>query len=141
MGIHKASHSPRRAYYPSGPWVDGIKPYTSTEESKPDNPNLDPTNYKIIKVLESEGFLLIKLNYPDCTNYEGNKILLYANTTLVELVNQKVIDPHFNNDPKLKWPIARFVPTDEGWEYGLDLIDAIQLSNAYKQKKSESKHD
>ncbi len=114
---------PRRKWYPSGPWIDGIRPY-EPPASSPKPKQADPTNYKIIKAHEENKFLLVKINYPDCKNYEGNKILLFKDLTLLELVNQKLIDPHFfeKNELEIVSPIARFVPTDEGWNMAIDLI-------------------
>ena len=86
--------------------------------------NPDPNNYKIIRAREINGFLLIELQYPDCTNFEGRKILLYK-CSLINLVNQKTIDPHFFNDEKIISPIARFIPTDEGWYMGEGLISYL----------------
>lgn len=83
------------------------------------NPN--PKNYKIIKAEEVNGNLVIMINYPDCTNYEGNKILVYRHTRLTTIVNMVDIDPHFSEN-KLG-PIARFEPTQLGW------IMAIRLAH------------
>lgn len=92
-------------------------PYTSlpAEVAVKKDPNPNPSNWKLLKVEEVNGFLIVHLNYPDCTNYEGNKILVFKNLTLVDLVNQRLIDPHFFKDSKYKSPIARFEPTAEGW--------------------------
>ncbi len=60
-------------------------------------------------------FLLIEINYPDCTNFEGNKILVYEDVTLSQLIKQKSIDPHFTSNRKFKAPIARFIPNARGW--------------------------
>lgn len=70
---------------------------------------------------------MVQLNYPDCTNYEGNKILLFKGVTLVELINQKYIDPHFFQSKEVRSPVARFVPTDEGWNMALSLINALKV--------------
>jgi hypothetical protein len=78
-------------------------------------PNPDPTNYKIIKYLENRGFLIVEIQYPDCTNYEGRKILLYKHCTMKDLLKQKSIDPHFSENTDYYSPIARFEPTAEGW--------------------------
>jgi hypothetical protein len=78
-------------------------------------PNPDPNNYKILQALNVGRFLILKINYVDCTNYEGNKILVFENATLEELINQKSIDPHFSNNKKFKSPICRFEPTKKGW--------------------------
>lgn len=119
--LGSSSSLPRRAYYPSGPWVDGVRPAESVATAEPKKkepklPNPDPTNYKIVKAKEIGNFLIVMLHYPDCTNYEGKKILLFQGVTLIDLVNQKLIDPHFFKDKKYASPIARFVPDDKGWD-------------------------
>lgn len=86
------------------------------------NVNPDPTNYKIFSHYYCGEFLVIKIKYPNCDNYEGKKILVYKNTTLEDLMKQKSIDPHFSNNKKYKSPIARFEPTDEGLKMALDFV-------------------
>lgn len=91
--------------------------------TEPVLPNPNPTNYKIIRCIERSTGLLLELKYPDCTNYEGRKILLYARgTKLLDIVNQGSIDPHFSNSKKFKSPIARFEPTTAGWQMGLKML-------------------
>jgi hypothetical protein len=82
----------------------------------------NPKNWEILKYIESGKHLLVKIKYPDCTNYEGKKILLYRNTTLNQLKKQGSIDPHFSNNKYFKSPFARFEPTEEGWNLGLDVL-------------------
>jgi hypothetical protein len=60
------------------------------------NPN--PNRYSIIESIERNNFLLIKINYIDCSNYEGNKILLYKGVDLTSLLSQGSIDPHFSEN-------------------------------------------
>jgi len=114
----------RRAYYPSGPWIDAegrptTSPYASTPvttQTTTGNPN--PDNYKIVRASEVGSSLVVEIKYHDCTNYEGKKVLVFENLTLLDLVNQKSIDPHFfPSGSKYKSPIARFEPTERGWEW------------------------
>lgn len=88
------------------------------------NPN--PLKYTINDVYYQAPYLLISINYPDCTNYEGNKILLYKNVTLENLIKQKSIDPHFSDNIKYHSPIARFEPTDKGWNMAKELINTLK---------------
>lgn len=102
------------------------KPSSASVTSAPipaGDPN--PRNWKIVKAEEYAKHLIIELKYPDCTNYEGNKILLFENVSLVELVNQGMIDPHFFKDSKYKSPIARFEPTKRGWEMARKLVKVL----------------
>ena len=92
--------------------------YDSSDYNKPPvtvGPNPNPNNYDIIGHLESNGWLLIKIKYPDCTNYEGIKILLFKDVTVMDLLKQRLIDPHFSQNEKYKSPFARFEPTEKGW--------------------------
>ena len=132
-GSRSSSQLPRREWYPSGPWINGVRPDEVTapepkvrkRKDKPPAGNPNPSNYKIVGADERHGYLVVKIQYPDCSNYEGNKILVFKGT-LIELVNQKWIDPHFfEANPDFKSPLARFVPTDEGWEMALLLIEAL----------------
>jgi hypothetical protein len=86
------------------------------------SPNPNPNNYEIIEHLESNGWLLIKIKYPDCKNYEGIKILLFRNVTVMDLLKQKLIDPHFSENKEYKSPFARFEPTEFGWEAAMILM-------------------
>jgi hypothetical protein len=71
--------------------------------------------YTVEKYLEHGGHLAIQLKYDECKNYEGRKILVFQDTTILDLWHQKEIDPHFTDDKAFKHPVARFIPTDEGW--------------------------
>lgn len=88
---------------------------SSYDENKDKNINSDSTIYRIIKSKKMENFLILFINYPNCTNFEGNKILVYINCTIDDLYAQKFIDPHFSDNKNYISPIARFIPTDFGW--------------------------
>jgi hypothetical protein len=89
-------------------------------------PNPDPYNWILNNSLKIGRFLLIHITYPDCTNYEGKKIMLYKNVTLQELEGQKTIDPHFSSNKKFHSPIARFEPTNKGWEMGKKMMEVLR---------------
>lgn len=136
MGVRKKPSSSnigvRRSSYPSGPWIDAQgRPASSPNKSYYDatqtptkrnatnsslDLNPDPNNWKILQAKEVGKFLILMMEYPNCTNYEGKKILLFEDITLIDLVNQKQIDPHFfPANSNFKSPIARFEPTTRGW--------------------------
>lgn len=98
--------------------------YEEPPQTKPINPNPDPFNWIILESCQFGDYLAVKIQYPNCTNYEGQKILVFK-STISEIRKQKKIDPHFGED-NLIYPIARFQPTHEGW------TDALQYA--------ESKH-
>jgi len=126
MGVGVSGYRPKGDKGPSvgNPnyvYSDSKKKYASSYVP-PRNINPEPNNWKIVKAVESNGCTILKINYPNCTNYEGNKILVYK-AALIDIINQKSIDPHFMDDPKYLSPIARFVPTDEGWSMALFLTE------------------
>ena len=83
-----------------------------------------PDYYKILSVLQIGQCLLVELKYPNCTNYEGKKILLFKEMTLKELIDHKEIDPHFFENSKFS-PCARFEPTVYGWKMGQVMAQCI----------------
>jgi len=87
----------------------------------PGNP--DPRKYTIDRMEMVGGFLIMAITYPDCVNYEGKKILLFRGVTIDELLSQGRIDPHFSDNPCLHSPVARFEPTEEGWDMARAVVD------------------
>ena len=143
MGVNGSRRNePRRAWYPSGPWIDGVRQHEAPSEPipkarKPKQPsgNPDPNNYRLLRAQEFPGYLLVLIQYPDCKNYEGKKILLFEGLTLVDLVNQKQIDPHFfPKQGEIHSPIARFVPTDEGWDMAMLLVVSLNERKRYAKE-------
>lgn len=106
MGLHLFGSS---SSYDSTPTCN------CTCKSTPKLPNPDPRNYKVKKSLKVGKFLVVMVHYPDCTNYEGLKIMLYKDVSVEELIDQKTLDHHFAENKKFHSPIARFEPTREGW--------------------------
>lgn len=85
---------------------------SSTQQA---TPNPDPTNFQIIRSVQFTDWLVVEILFPDCTNYEGRKILMYEDTSIEELIEQKVVDPHFCDNQQFNSPVARFEPTNVGW--------------------------
>lgn len=88
------------------------------------DPNPNPSNFKILEYIEIKKHLVLVVKYIGCTNYEGKKILVYANTTYNEIKQYSQLDPHFHDDRKssFKSPIARFAPTDLGLQLAQQLV-------------------
>lgn len=78
------------------------------------NPN--PSNFEVLRSQQVGKNLVVELKYPDCTNFEGRKIMVYKDLTISRLLAQKLVDPHFSNSGKFRSPIARFAPTKQGWK-------------------------
>ena len=95
-------------------------------------PNPNPSNFKIVKHEYVNGYLLLLINYPDCKNYEGDKILFFdRGVTIENLKKQGKIDPHFSKSKKYISPISRFQPTHEGWQ------DAVSLAKIKGESYSD----
>ena len=90
------------------------------------SPNPNPSNWKILKHFKEGEYLIIKINYPNCTNHEGNKILVYKGVSLEKLKDQVRIDPHFSEDKNYHFPIARFEPTQYGWDLAKKLVECLK---------------
>ncbi len=85
----------------------------------------DPILFNIIK-MEQVGYnIVIFVNYPTCTNYEGNKICVYKSADFHDFVNMKMLDPHFSDNNTVLSPFARFEPTAEGWDFAVNLAKEI----------------
>jgi len=75
------------------------------------NSTPDPTKFTVVKKTITNGYPILWVHYPDVTNYEGHKILMYDKNFDLELIKDR-IDPHFFTEGDS--PIARFVPTAAG---------------------------
>lgn len=88
----------------------GLGPKVSSGDSYIVNPvNPNPFNFKIVHVERFKNCYLSVINYPNCTNFEGNKVLI----TKWDPRNKFELDPHFSEGYGL---IARFEPSLEGIE-------------------------
>ena len=87
----------------------------------PPPPNPNPSRFKILQTFVWNNHILVRVKYPDCTSYEGEKLLLYLNTSLEQIAREKFLDPHFSDKPGL-YPNARFEPTDRGLDMAFELL-------------------
>lgn len=85
--------------------------------------NPDPREYEIVKIEFYKEFCIAMINYPDCKNYEGNKVLIFKNVTENMLRQTNFIDPHFCKGNHIS-PIARFEPSEEGIKLARIAIEA-----------------
>lgn len=101
LRLFKVSNSSREQSVPCG-----------NNRLQPTDPN--PQKFEITKYWCMGEFVVLMVNYPNCTNYEGNKILVFKNIKLSTIRSWSSLDPHFLDDGQS--PIARFKPDGEGWE-------------------------
>jgi hypothetical protein len=67
--------------------------------------------------LERIGFFTVALiNYPDCTTYQGDKVLVYY-CDPDHMRERSSIDPHFIEGNFS--PLARFPANDTGWRHAV----------------------
>jgi hypothetical protein len=90
-------------------------------------PNPNPFNFEIIKHYSNKVGTVLMVNYPNCTNYEGNKILVYLGTSYEELKMREELDPHFFDGGDS--PCARFEPIEDGWEYAIQFLDLKKFNS------------
>lgn len=85
----------------------------------------DSKNYTILGGEIIGEFLLLKIQYPNCSkcSFEGVKIVVYnKGLTFLDALKWKEIDPHFRDpdavvsERSAPTPFARFPGTDSGWE-------------------------
>ena len=82
----------------------------------------DPEIFRIEEEMQMGDYLIAVIAYPNCTNFEGKKIIVFEDTTIEELNNMKIIDPHFLEQNKV---IARFIPTPRGRLYAMKFVDSL----------------
>lgn len=92
-----------------------------------DEGNPNPARFEFVRIAKVGKFFLTEIIYPDCSNYEGHKILVFDRMfkgkplTKKKIQNMKVLDPHFSNSKEYLAPIARFEPTERGWRMAIKL--------------------
>jgi len=90
-------------------------------------PNPDPFRYKVLQYKQVRQFLLVIVEYEGCTTFEGKKILVYKDVDIKKLSKQESLDPHFSDNTAFYSPIARFIPTVEGWQMAIEFTTNYQL--------------
>ena len=86
----------------------------------------DPTNFRISIYNEQNGNVAILVKYPNCKNYEGEKIIVFKNTTWGQIRNLEELDPHFTEEDNVIKPFARFEPTLDGWLSAVELLKNLK---------------
>lgn len=103
----------------------GLKLFSSsTYDSDIKNPNPDPCRFTIKSFTTIGRYVIVLINYHDCSNFEGNKILVYNDVPASVLMNQESLDPHFSNNKLYHSPIARFQPTELGMRLAIDFCES-----------------
>ena len=83
-----------------------------------DRGNPNPTRFTIWQVQGVSRFTIVRVTYPDCHNFEGEKILVFEGVSVKAVHALRTLDPHFCDGTHVS-PVARFVPTKQGWKYAV----------------------
>ncbi len=86
-------------------------------------------HFDIVKYRQFGRILVVQIIYPDCTNYEGNKILIFNDCHINIIQCRKGIDPHFVENSNYEL-LARFQPTEKGWRMAVDFA-RIETARKY----------
>lgn len=94
----------------------------------PDPATPDATKFEIEDVQQVGAHLVMKVKYPNCRAcaYEGNKVMVFLNTTPLQAMKWRRIDPHFRaagkyeNAKEAPSPVARFPASPAGWKDAYD---------------------
>lgn len=114
-----------------GVGISGNRSYDRTEYIYVDRPlpNPKPDNFKLGYVKQKGNYLIALVEYPDCTNFEGVKLMVFCGLTHEELLAVKTLDPHFSDKVSKFSPIARFRPTVAGWDAAELFADVMNNNN------------
>ncbi len=82
--------------------------------------NPDPERFTVERTHSVGSYVCAMIDYVNCTNYEGKKIVVFEKTVAEDVWSAESVDPHFMEDGKV---VARFRPDDEGW------LDAVAYIN------------
>ena len=99
----------------------------SFADLNPANRSLDLSGQRIVAVYKEphSPFIVLEIEYPHCTNYEGRKISVYENWALDSLLTGKALDPHFCDIKDVPSPIARFEPTALGRQRAIHFVKML----------------
>lgn len=87
----------------------------------------DAERFQVIDAEQVGRHLVMKVQYPNCAScsYEGQKVMVFLDTTSLMALRWKRIDPHFRDDgykdngrdfSQAPSPAARFPASTQGWE-------------------------
>ena len=91
-----------------------------------DNSNPNPKKFEIVSEESSGDWLVLMVKYPNCTNFEGMKIMLFKGyKSSKELLKETggELDPHFSKAKTS--PIVRLRPSLEAW----NIVSSIVQEN------------
>lgn len=91
----------------------------------PDYKNPNPFVFTILKKFQRGNIFLLEVKYPNCTNFEGHKIIVISLEDYNKAIESKKLDPHFSDEGQTV--IARFEPTEKGWKLAKEFIEKCNI--------------
>lgn len=76
----------------------------------------DPSRFTVLRTCVVGSALVVELQYEGCANHEGRKVLVYEKLSNAEFLRFGRVDPHFCDNANCPSPVARFEPTQRGWQ-------------------------
>ncbi len=64
--------------------------------------------FTILDITVAQDWIIVKVNYPGCDNYSGDKILIYEGVEPEMIAQATSVDPHFLESNK--YLVARIAP-------------------------------
>jgi hypothetical protein len=94
----------------------GISPFSRSSDNDfgpamQDPRNPDPHRFRINRIYEIADVTVVDVTYPNCTTFDGRKILVFDGHCMALLKVARVLDPHFLSSNTL---IARVRPDAAG---------------------------
>lgn len=90
-------------------------------------PNPNPKNFKIKEIEQVGKYLVVRVKYKDCTNFEGEKILVIEGIKRLRLLMLQDLDPHFCENSKHEYKIvARFRPEFKYWRFAIEFCKLME---------------
>ena len=121
---HKKGDPQCSSYGPVG-WVAEAKETIAKYEP---STTPDASNFEIEDVEQVGRHIVLKAKYPNCAKcaYEGNKVMVFLDCNLKDVLKWRTIDPHFRSTTSARSaktapsPAARFPGSAEGWKDAID---------------------
>lgn len=102
--------------------------------SKINDGNPNKYKFKLNRRADFGKVVVVEINYPDCKNHNGNKILVYEDSAILDRgLKDNCLDPHFLKIGNS--PIARFEPSETGWIYAISFARIISGKSEYNLKE------
>ena len=88
--------------------------------------------YTIQYVLTVGNHVVAMVNYVNATNYGGDKLMVFRDTSAEAIREATILDPHFDATPGALTPFARFEPTDEGKSMAIHTCTMLNKAATWK---------